>query len=72
MRRRGNLLKGESKFVDRISADDYFRMENITIEDACKTSKLSKSELLKIHSNNIHLFYIICLGVRHIKAISNE
>ena len=61
MRCRGNLLKGDSKFVDQISANDYFRMEGITIEYTCKTSKLSESELLEIYSNNIHLFYIICL-----------
>ncbi len=69
MKRRGNLLRCESKFIDSPTAEDYCQMENITMTEVERFTRISVRELLDIHKNNEHLFFIICIGCRHIKAI---
>lgn len=70
MKKRGNLLKGDDRFVDPPTVYDYCRMENITTHEFTKFTKLSEYEMIAMHKENEHLFYLVCIGCRHIKAVS--
>ena len=70
MKQRGNLLKGDSRFIESPTAHDYCRMENITLAEFTKFTRLSELDAVAMHKENEHLFYLVCVGCRHIKAIS--